>query len=99
MSLVHSTIDAGFLALTVGALPWIFTTVTRRGEAHLIRALPIASDYRERIQLLFTHAAPIVLGVRVEGAGNWIGSHWLGVVVLALMAFRNGRVLFYLRPQ
>ena len=92
-------VAAGFLALIVGALPWIYTTATRGGTLQQPNA-PISSDYLQRFKVLFTHAAPIVLGVRVEGAGNWIGSHWLGVLVLGLITVATaGSFFLFIRDE
>jgi hypothetical protein len=71
------------LTFVVGALPWIAATLRGAGTFH---QQPSSVDYVERLQLLFTHALPIALGLRVEGVGNWIWSSSLGLTVLIALA-------------
>lgn len=76
-------VSLGLTAFVIGALPWIVATL--RG-ADTFHQQPSPEGYLSRLQLLFTHAAPIALGVRVEGAGNWLWSPSFGVAILVLMA-------------
>jgi hypothetical protein len=76
-------LGAALLGLLLGSLPWLIATVTRGGT---FDQAPSPVSYVGRLQLFFTHAAPIALGVRVEGAGAWITSPWLSVAVLLLLA-------------
>jgi 4-amino-4-deoxy-L-arabinose transferase-like glycosyltransferase len=76
-------LGAALLGLLLGSAPWLVATVTRGGT---FKQASSPVDYFGRLQLFFTHAAPIALGVRVEGAGAWITSPWLSVTVLLFLA-------------
>lgn len=71
---------AGFV---IGSLPW--TLAFLHDGSAIFQQAPSPVGYGGRLQLFFTHAAPIALGVRVEGEGSWLGAPWLGVLVLMLM--------------
>jgi hypothetical protein len=89
-------LGAAFLGLVLGSLPWLVATVTRGGT---FDQAPSPVSYVGRLQLFFTHAAPIALGVRVEGAGAWVTSPWLSVTVLLLLAVATGGALVILCRQ
>ena len=80
---ILTAVGSSLGAFVVGALPWIVATA--RGAGTLDQQ-PSPTGYLGRLQLLFTHAAPIALGVRVEGAGAWLVSAPFGVVVLVVLA-------------
>ena len=70
-------------AFLLGSSPWLVATI-RRGGTFSQASSPIG--YSGRLQLFFTHALPIALGLRVEGAGAWITSPWASVTVLVILA-------------
>ncbi len=80
---ILTAVGSSLGAFVVGALPWIVATA--RGAGTLDQQ-PSPTGYLGRLQLLFTHAAPIALGVRVEGAGAWLVSAPSGVTVLVVLA-------------
>jgi Dolichyl-phosphate-mannose-protein mannosyltransferase len=73
----------GLGAFLVGALPWLVTTL-RGADTFRQQASPV--NYVGRLQLLFTHAVPIALGLRIEGEGNWLWSAAFGVTLLIVLA-------------
>ncbi len=70
---------AGAAAL-VGALPSIWATATGDGTA--IPPSPV--PYSSRLGTFFSHVLPMVLGLRIEGAGAWELGPRFGPVVYAL---------------
>ena len=80
---ILSAVGFSLGAFVVGALPWIVATASGAGT---FDQQPSPTGYLGRLQLLFTHAAPIALGVRVEGAGAWLWSAPFGVMVLIALA-------------
>jgi 4-amino-4-deoxy-L-arabinose transferase-like glycosyltransferase len=76
-------LGTAMLAFLLGASPWLIATVTRGGTFNQASS-PVG--YFGRLQLFFTHAVPIALGLRVEGAGAFITSPWLSVTVLLFLA-------------
>ena len=93
---VHPRGVAAAAGLAVGVLPWILASVDDHwGTLHGAQAVPLQhSTYGHRLGLFFTHVLPMLLGLRVEGAGRWLGSRplglglsvVLGVVILVAMA-------------
>jgi hypothetical protein len=74
----------------VGALPWIWATLTGHGAA-----LPSSPEpYFSRLGTFFSHVLPMLLGLRVEGVGLWEGGHRFGVAVyLVLLVLLVGAVV------
>ena len=71
-------------AAVVGALPWIWASVASNSAG----VPPSPMSYTSRLTTFFTHVLPMLLGLRVEGAGVWEGGRNLGLVVyLALLVF------------
>jgi Dolichyl-phosphate-mannose-protein mannosyltransferase len=65
----------------VGALPWIWATVKSHGAG--IPASPVS--YLSRLSTFFSHVLPMILGLRVEGAGAWEGGRLFGLAAYALL--------------
>jgi hypothetical protein len=65
----------------VGALPWIWATVKSHGAG--IPASPVS--YPSRLSTFFSHVLPMILGLRVEGAGAWEGGRLFGLAAYALL--------------
>ncbi len=65
----------------VGSLPWIWATVKSHGAG--IPASPVS--YFSRLTTFFTHVLPMILGLRVEGAGAWEGGRLFGLAAYALL--------------
>ncbi len=70
--------------LTVGALPWLYTNLAT-GFASLDTGGPAGSTYGERLGVFFTKVLPMVLGLRVEGDGSWVGGRAFGGVAYAVL--------------
>jgi len=79
---VRHVVVAGVGAV-VGALPWISASVRDHFATLQRPASPLS--YGARLHTLATHALPIVLGLRIEGAGAWEGSRGLGVTLYAML--------------
>jgi hypothetical protein len=78
-------------AAVLGALPLLWDTVGGHGGG--LPASP--ASYPSRLGTFFSHVLPMVLGLRVEGAGQWEGGRLFGaaVSVLLLVAVVAGAVL------
>ena len=75
-------LSAALAAAVVGALPWIWASI----ETHSAGVPPSPVSYSSRLTTFVTHVLPMLLGLRVEGAGVWEGGRTLGLVVyLALL--------------
>ncbi len=68
------------VAAVIGALPSIWATAT--GNSTTIPSSPV--PYLSRLGTFFTHVLPMVLGLRIEGAGVWELGPRFGPVVYAL---------------
>ena len=68
-------------AAFVCALPWIWATWSSRGAG--IPSSPVS--YVSRLGTFFTHVAPMVFGLRVEGAGSWEGGHGFGLIAYLIL--------------
>jgi hypothetical protein len=87
MKAVGARLGAAVSGLVICALPWIvasfsdgFATLRASGGT----PLP-GNNYLDRLSTFFSHVLPMVLGLRVEGAGAWEGSPGFGVVVYAVL--------------
>ncbi len=67
--------------VVVGCLPWLWATVGGRVTA--IPQSPVG--YFSRLTTFFTHILPMLLGVRVEGAGTWEGGSMVGKTLFLLL--------------
>jgi len=69
----------------VGAFPWILASL-RDGFATLTTGLPSAPvSYSTRLSIFFTHVFPMLMGLRIRGAGQWEGSPGLAAFLLVLI--------------
>ena len=84
-----------FLACVVGALPWIWATLTR----HSAVIPPAPEPYLSRLGTFFSHVLPMLLGLRVEGFGLWEGGRTFGVAayVILLVLFVSEAVIIAVR--
>jgi hypothetical protein len=72
------------LAAVIGALPWIWTSIESHGTG--LPSSPVS--YASRVTTFSTHTLPMLLGLRVEGAGAWEGGRSLGLIAyLMLLVF------------
>jgi hypothetical protein len=68
-------------AALVAALPWIYTNVhTRLASFH---HSPAPHGYGYRLGVFWSEDLPILLGLRVQGAGSWVVPAGLGVALYA----------------
>jgi len=74
-------LGAAFGAAIIGALPWIWASV--RSQSSGIPSSPVS--YTSRLGTFFTHVLPMLLGLRVEGAGVWEGGRALGLIAYLLL--------------
>ena len=84
----------------VGALPWLYVTVS--DQVHTLSAPSSPYGYGYRFRILTSHALPMILGLRIEGAGAWVGNRFLGVVCYAVILVLSAASLVYLafkRPE
>jgi hypothetical protein len=74
----------------LASLPWWYTSVTDHFKTLRNTSAPFGPDntYLHRLQIFFSHVLPMLLGLRIEGSGNWLGGPVLGplLYVLALIA-------------
>ena len=68
-------------AAAIGALPSIWAAAT--GHRTAIPSSP--APYLSRLGTFFSHVLPMILGLRIEGAGVWELGHRIGPVVYALL--------------
>ncbi len=68
-------------AAFVGMLPWTWATLSSTGSG--IPSSPVS--YLSRLGTFFTHVLPMILGLRVEGVGQWEGGQALGSLLYALL--------------
>ncbi len=74
-------------AMVVGALPWIVASfadgfATLRASGGSPRP---GNGYGDRLSTFFTHVLPMILGLRVEGAGAWEGPTTFGVLAYVVV--------------
>ncbi len=66
----------------VGALPWIIASV-RDGFATLSTGVPSSpAPYSTRLSIFFTHVFPMIMGLRIEGVGQWEVSPRTGEILV-----------------
>jgi hypothetical protein len=84
-------------AAFIGVLPWIWATATRTGSG--IPPSPVT--YFSRLGTFFTHVLPMILGLRVEGVGQWEGGSAFGVIAytLLIVLVLSGAILLILRRR
>ncbi len=83
---IGTRILAVVIAAVVGALPWIVASL-RVGVAAFGTKTPSPVPYSSRLSTFFTHALPMLLGLRIEGTGRWEVSPIVGgLLVLLLLA-------------
>ena len=68
-------------AAVAGALPSIWATA--QGHSTAIPSSPV--PYLSRLGTFFSHVLPMILGLRIEGAGVWELGHRVGPIVYALL--------------
>jgi 4-amino-4-deoxy-L-arabinose transferase-like glycosyltransferase len=76
-----------FVATTaLGALPWLAANVGHGYPS--LRSVPQAhgGTWLGRLGVFFRHVAPLVLGVRLRGSGDWLGGLAIGVTLYVLLA-------------
>ena len=71
-------------AVIVGALPWIIASI-RDGFATLSTGLPSPVPYSTRLSTFFTHVFPMIMGLRIEGVGQWEVSPGTGQILVVLI--------------
>jgi hypothetical protein len=84
-------------AALIGMMPWMWATVTRTGSG----IPPSPFTYFSRLGTFFSHVLPMLLGLRVEGVGQWEGGHVFGAIAFALVVVLvlGGAVLLVLRQR
>ena len=75
---------AVLVAAAAGALPWIVASL-RVGVAAFGTKTPSPAPYFSRLSTFFTHALPMLLGLRIEGAGQWEVSPLLGGLLVVVL--------------
>ncbi len=68
----------------VGALPWIVASL-RVGLSAFGAKTPSPVPYLTRLSTFFTHVLPMLLGLRIEGAGQWEVTPVAGGLLVALL--------------
>jgi Dolichyl-phosphate-mannose-protein mannosyltransferase len=69
------------IAAAIGALPWLWSTSSSHSAG--IPSSPVS--YASRLSTFFTHVLPMVLGVRIEGAGLWEGRPAVGITFCVVL--------------
>ena len=94
-ALIRGACAAGMLL--IGCLPWIWGTLGGQGTS--IPASPIG--YASRVVSFFTHVLPMLLGLRVKGAGVWEGGPAIGggLLLLACCALVAAMVIVVVRTE
>lgn len=71
----------------IGLLPWLVAGADDRwATIKAARATPQSGPYHYRLEIFFTHVLPMLLGLRVEGAGLWEGGRTVGHLLYAATA-------------
>ncbi len=81
---IGTRVVAVVIGVVVGALPWVVASL-RVGVAAFGTKTPSPVSYSGRLSTFFTHALPMLLGLRIEGAGQWEVSPVLGGLLVALL--------------
>ncbi len=81
---IGTRVVAVVVGVVVGALPWIVASL-RVGVAAFGTKTPSPVSYSGRLSTFFTHALPMLLGLRIEGAGQWEVSPVLGGLLVVLL--------------
>jgi len=81
---IGTRVVAVVIGVVVGALPWIVASL-RVGVAAFGTKTPSPVSYSGRLSTFFTHALPMLLGLRIEGAGQWEVSPMLGGLLVVLL--------------
>lgn len=76
---------AAAVGVVVGALPWIVASFSV-GLAAFGTKTPSPVPYFSRLSTFFTHVLPMLLGLRIEGAGQWEVSPVAGALAVVLLS-------------
>jgi len=80
-----SLVATAAVTLTIGMLPWLVAGADDGwATIRAARATAVSGSYRFRLDVFFTHVLPMLLGLRVEGAGAWEGGRTTGHVLYAV---------------
>jgi hypothetical protein len=81
------------VSFLVASLPWWYTSVADRFRTLRNTGPAIAGNtYLDRLQIFFSHVLPMLLGLRIEGSGAWLGGtvgkvlYLCALVVIVAMA-------------
>ena len=76
-----------FVAMTaLGALPWLAANVDHGYPSLQSVAQPYFGTWAGRVGVFFQHIAPLVLGARLRGSGDWLVSPVFGATLYCLLA-------------
>jgi len=76
-----------FVAMTaLGALPWLAANVGHGYPSLQYVSQTFSVTWAGRVDIFFRHIAPLVLGVRLRGSGDWLVSHVFGATLYFLLA-------------
>jgi hypothetical protein len=99
---VPTMASAAVVSFLVASLPWWYTSVA--DHFHTLRNTGPAiagNTYLDRFQTFFSHVLPMLLGLRIEGSGAWLGGGTVGkslylcalavIVTMAICAVNHTR--------
>jgi Dolichyl-phosphate-mannose-protein mannosyltransferase len=81
---IGTRVLAVVFSAVVGALPWIVASL-RVGLSAFGTKTPSPVPYLTRLSTFFTHVLPMLLGLRIEGAGLWEVTPVVGGLLVALL--------------